>query len=118
MKGDLRAYGRVGLIGLPVDSQKNWVEDLPSLVETGGKLVSRSPEITRVLFAIGDSDRPGRCIVALRAINTRDFMTAEVTRLSWRVLEEAANDILRVSPEVSGVYYDITPKPPATVEYE
>ncbi|MBQ8836590.1 MAG: glutamine-hydrolyzing GMP synthase [Clostridia bacterium] len=56
--------------------------------------------------------------VALRSVTTDDFMTAEWTRLPYEVLEWASG---RITNEVSGitrVVYDITSKPPATVEWE
>jgi GMP synthase (glutamine-hydrolysing) len=56
--------------------------------------------------------------VTLRAIKTRDFLTAEVVDIPWKILEKAAEKILEMCPKVSSVYYDITPKPPATVEFE
>lgn len=54
----------------------------------------------------------------MRAVSTDDFMTAEWTRLTYEVLERAS---VRITNEVSGVtrvVYDITSKPPATVEWE
>lgn len=57
-------------------------------------------------------------VVALRAVNTDDFMTAEWTKLPSEVLEAASG---RITGEISGitrVVYDITSKPPATVEWE
>ena len=56
--------------------------------------------------------------LALRAVTTSDFMTAEYTKIPHSVLEKAA---LRIANEVDGVSrvcYDITGKPPATVEWE
>lgn len=56
--------------------------------------------------------------LALRAVTTDDFMTAEWTRLPYEVLEQSSR---RITNEVSGitrVVYDITSKPPATVEWE
>jgi len=56
--------------------------------------------------------------IALRAIITRDFMTAEYAKLSHGLLEKAA---ARITGEVRGVnrvVYDITNKPPATIEWE
>ncbi|MEM2557532.1 MAG: hypothetical protein QW600_02430 [Candidatus Bathyarchaeia archaeon] len=38
--------------------------------------------------------------------------------MPWICLEKAAERILKVCPEISVVYYDITPKPPATIEME
>ena len=56
--------------------------------------------------------------IALRAVTTDDFMTAEWTRLPFEVLERASSRITNEVPGVSRVVYDITSKPPATVEWE
>ena len=56
--------------------------------------------------------------VALRAVTTDDFMTAQWTRLPYDVLESASNRITNEVKSVSRVVYDITSKPPATVEWE
>ena len=56
--------------------------------------------------------------VALRAVSTDDFMTAEWTRLPFEILEKAGSRITNEVPGVSRVVYDITSKPPGTVEWE
>ena len=56
--------------------------------------------------------------LALRAVSTDDFMTAEWTRLPYEVLERASNRITNEVPGISRVVYDISSKPPATVEWE
>ena len=56
--------------------------------------------------------------VALRAVTTDDFMTAEWTRLPYEVLGKASNRITNEVEGISRVVYDITSKPPATVEWE
>lgn len=56
--------------------------------------------------------------VALRAVTTDDFMTAEWTRLPYEVLERASSRITNEVDGISRVVYDITSKPPATVEWE
>ncbi len=66
---------------------------------------------------MGDGRTYG-CTVALRAVITDDFMTAEWARLPWDILEKAGNRITNEIGGVSRVVYDITSKPPATVEWE
>lgn len=56
--------------------------------------------------------------LALRAVTTDDFMTAEWTRLPYEVLERASSRITNEVKGITRVVYDITSKPPATVEWE
>lgn len=56
--------------------------------------------------------------VALRAVTTDDFMTAQWSRLPYDVLEKASSRITNEVSGISRVVYDITSKPPATVEWE
>ena len=65
----------------------------------------------------GDARTYGRTIV-LRAVTTDDFMTAEWTTLPYEVLGRASSRITNEVPGISRVVYDITSKPPATVEWE
>lgn len=57
-------------------------------------------------------------IVAVRAVYSRDAMTAEPVEISWETMHKIATRITAEIPEVARVVYDITPKPPATIEYE
>lgn len=56
--------------------------------------------------------------IALRAVSTVDFMTAEWSKIPYNVLEIISNRIVNEVNHVNRVVYDITGKPPATIEWE
>ncbi len=57
-------------------------------------------------------------VIALRAVETIDFMTARWAHLSYEFLEHVSSRILNEVPGISRVTYDISSKPPATIEWE
>lgn len=57
-------------------------------------------------------------MVIIRAINTIDAMTASIEKVDWDVLEKITNRILSEVDNVNRVCYDMSPKPPATIEFE
>ena len=71
----------------------------------------------RTVGVMGDARTYSRT-VALRAVCTEDFMTADFARIPWEVLAEASARIINEVSGVNRVVYDISSKPPATVELE
>lgn len=67
---------------------------------------------------VRDNARSFEYPVILRAINTVDAMTAEIERIDWAVLEAITHRILSEVKGVNRVLYDLSPKPPATIEWE
>ena len=56
--------------------------------------------------------------LALRSVTTSDFMTADWTRIPYEVLDRVSVRVVNEVPHINRVLYDITSKPPATIEYE
>lgn len=71
----------------------------------------------RSVGVMGD-ERTYDYAIALRAVTTTDFMTAEAAELPWEVLGRCSNRIVNEVKHVNRVLYDCTGKPPATIEFE
>ena len=56
--------------------------------------------------------------IALRAVKTSDFMTADTAEIPWEILQRITNRIVNEVQGINRVLYDCTSKPPATIEFE
>ncbi len=113
-----RRYG--GIATVKAQTMNGSVHNPPvsSLVALQTRITTEDLSLTRILYTVKDTPDKRPYVVALRAIQTLDYLTAAVSEVPWATLNEAADQILKACPNVSVVYYDVTPKPPATVEME
>jgi GMP synthase (glutamine-hydrolysing) len=74
------------------------------------------PEV-RTVGIMGDN-RTYECLCALRAVTSDDFMTADFHRFDWNVLAASSRRMVNEVPGINRVVYDVTSKPPATIEWE
>lgn len=71
----------------------------------------------RSVGVMGD-ERTYDYTLALRAVTTTDFMTADWARIPYDILEKISNRIVNEVKHINRIVYDITSKPPATIEWE
>ncbi|MGB3529150.1 MAG: GMP synthase (glutamine-hydrolyzing), partial [Saprospiraceae bacterium] len=71
----------------------------------------------RSVGVMGD-ERTYEFTLALRAVNSMDGMTAEWSKLPYEFLAEVSNEIINKVKGINRVVYDISTKPPATIEWE
>ena len=66
---------------------------------------------------IEDGKRKFGHIIVIRSVESRDAMRARPTPVPWEVLQKMSRRIIKEIPSVTRVAYELTPKPPATIEY-
>ncbi len=71
----------------------------------------------RSVAVMGDG-RGYNPVIALRSVDSTDFMTADWSRIPYDLLARISNRIVNEVRGVSRVVYDITSKPPGTIEWE
>jgi len=118
VKGDVRVYGRIASVSISKNHREVYGWLMEKLRELQSKLTSANPEFTRILYTIKEGKESAPYDVAIRAIETRDFMTADIATIPWATLTATAKEILKKCSNVAHIYYDLTSKPPATIEFE
>lgn len=113
-----RLYGLIA--GVRVNDEKGHMMDKPiqDLVKLQEAILREHLDFSRLFYAVheGPSEQP--YVISIRAIDTADFLIAKVSMIPWKTLSEIGQEIIRVCRNVSTVYFDVTPKPPATIEME
>ncbi|NPA23939.1 MAG: GMP synthase [Crenarchaeota archaeon] len=109
VKGDSRVYGPIALIRGNVPEDK--------LYRIYLYITSRRPDIAHVIYEISRRER-GCYFIAIRAVITSNFMTARVAKLPLDLLKKISDKIFEKCSDVVAVGYDVSPKPPATIEFE
>ncbi len=71
----------------------------------------------KTVGVMGDN-RTYKYLCAVRSVNTSDFMTAQISRFSYDFLENVSSRIINEVEEINRLVYDITSKPPGTIEWE
>jgi len=118
MKGGERRYGEI--VGIQVETMNGKAHQTPirNLVSLQAKIVTENPNVARIFYAVKDSHEKKPYVIGIRSVQTKNFLTAQVSEIPWTTLNSAAEKVSDECVNVSTVYYDVTPKPPATIEME
>jgi len=113
-----RRYGKI--VGVRVQTMNGKVHQpaVQNLVSLQAKIVTENPAVARVFYAIKDLTEKKPYAIGVRSVQTKDFLTAKVSEIPWATLNTITEEIFKECSNVSTVYYDVTPKPPATIEME
>jgi len=118
VEGGKRRYGDI--VGIKVQTMNGQIHQTATqkLVYLQARITTENPTIARIFYAVKESAEKKPYTVGIRSIQTMDFLTAQVSEIPWTTLEKIAKEIFERCSDVSTVYYDVTPKPPATIEME
>lgn len=118
VEGGKRRYGEI--VGIRVQTLNGKVHQIAvhNLISIQARIIAEKPAVARVFYAIKDLDEKKRYAVGIRSVQTKDFLTAQVSEIPWSTLSKIGEEVLNACSDVASVYYDVTPKPPATIEME
>lgn len=118
VEGGKRRYGEI--VGIKVETLSGQVHQtsIQNMVSLQAKIVAEKPTVARVFYAVKDLAEKKPYMIGIRSVQTRDFLTAKVSEIPWTTLNKIASAIFKECSGASTVYYDVTPKPPATIEME
>jgi GMP synthase (glutamine-hydrolysing) len=118
VEGGKRRYGEIVGIKVQTMDGKLHQTDIQNLVSVQARIITENPPVARVFYAVRDSAQKKPYVIGIRSVQTKDFLTAEVSEIPWTTLDKVGEEIVEQCKDVSTVYYDVTPKPPATIEME
>lgn len=118
VEGGKRRYGFIAAV--KVQTMNGKIHDIPiqHLISIQRRIITENPTVARVFYAVKDLAERKPYVIGVRAIQTKNFLTAQVSEIPWTTLNVVAEEISSKCSNVSTVYYDVTPKPPATIEME
>jgi GMP synthase (glutamine-hydrolysing) len=117
IRNNKREYGNIVTLKIKTESGEVFKPSLRELLILQEKILDKHHHITRLLFNL-DKEKNGSLLVAIRAIKTSNFLKATPAIINWARLEKISGKILKDCHEVASICYDITPKPPSTIEFE
>ncbi|MGQ9530262.1 MAG: GMP synthase (glutamine-hydrolyzing) [Candidatus Bathycorpusculaceae bacterium] len=118
VEGGKRRYGEIVGVKVQTINGKVHQTSLPKIVSLQAKIITENPTVARFFYAVRDLAEEKPYVIGIRSVQTEDFLTAQVSEIPWTTLNKIAETILKECFNVSTVYYDVTPKPPATIEME
>jgi GMP synthase (glutamine-hydrolysing) len=118
VEGGKRRYGEI--VGIKVQTMDGKLHQtgIQNLVSVQARIITENPPVARVFYAVRDSAKKKPYVIGIRSVQTKDFLKAEVSEIPWTTLDKIGEEIVEQCEDVSTVYYDVTPKPPATIEME